>query len=283
MTMEPTNPSNVEIFNIIRDHSKLKDTLNDEEFNALFDHFNLVPFNEGDILLKEGAPADKISIIIEGTAKIVINNQQISKLMQGDIFGESAFSRDGTVKGEVIAKQNGIRAILTVQEYGYLIRENPHLARHLRYFFDAVINERKLHLERFFYKDTTQYIALIAHHNKKNAMINFVRDNKAFFEQYPLVATDATGTRLYEEVGITLTRKVTAGPLGGDQAIGAMVAGDNILAILFFRDPLSPHAHHADIEALGRLCDVYDVPFATNIATAKAILTEFTEHTPLPY
>ncbi|MBT5690200.1 MAG: methylglyoxal synthase, partial [Opitutae bacterium] len=74
------------------------------------------------------------------------------------------------------------------------------------------------------------------------------------------------------EAKILLSKKVKSGPLGGDQAIGQMISTDNIKGIIFFRDPLSPHPHHADIEALGRLCDVYQVPLATNPATATAVL-----------
>jgi methylglyoxal synthase len=77
---------------------------------------------------------------------------------------------------------------------------------------------------------------------------------------------------LYKETGLVLGKKVASGPLGGDQAIGTLVSTDNICGIIFFRDPLSAHPHHADIEALGRLCDVYQVPFATNPGTAEAIL-----------
>ena len=69
-----------------------------------------------------------------------------------------------------------------------------------------------------------------------------------------------------------MSKKVKSGPLGGDQAIGQMISTDNIIGIIFFRDPLSAHPHHADIEALGRLCDVYQVPLATNPTTATAVL-----------
>ena len=82
---------------------------------------------------------------------------------------------------------------------------------------------------------------------------------------------------LYRETGLVLGRKVASGPLGGDQAIGTLVSTDNVCGIIFFRDPLSAHPHHADIEALGRLCDVYQIPFATNPGTAEAILSYLNE------
>lgn len=281
--MELIQNRNKDFLDIIRNSSKLNNAFSDKEFEELWNYFDFLTFRSQEVLLKDGAPADRLGLIIEGRAEYVVDSHKIVNLEVGDVFGESAFAREGTVRGDVIARTNTLCGIMTIKKYDQLLEDSPHLARHLRYFVDSIINERRNHLERIFYKDTTQYIALIAHDTKKDAMINFVKNNRSFFERFAIVATDSTGSRLYEEVGITLTRKVSAGPLGGDQAIGAMVAADNILAVFFFRDPLSPHAHHADIEALGRLCDVYDVPFATNVATASAILNEFTFHKPLPY
>ena len=65
---------------------------------------------------------------------------------------------------------------------------------------------------------------------------------------------------------------MASGPLGGDQAVGTLISTRNIIGVIFFRDPLSSHPHHADIEALGRLCDVYQVPFPTNPQSGEAIL-----------
>ena len=75
---------------------------------------------------------------------------------------------------------------------------------------------------------------------------------------------------LYKKTSMCLSRKVASGPLGGDQAVGTLISTQNIIGVIFFRDPLSSHPH-ADIEALGRLCDVYQVPFATNPQSGEAI------------
>ncbi len=90
--------------------------------------------------------------------------------------------------------------------------------------------------------------------------------------QFPLIATGTTGSLLFKKTGLLLTLKVASGPLGGDQAIGTLISTKNICGVIFFRDPLSAHPHHADIEALGRLCDVYQIPFGTNPHSGEAIL-----------
>lgn len=126
--------------------------------------------------------------------------------------------------------------------------------------------------EYFFTKDSAKYLALVAHNEMKKTLVRFVQSHVKKINKFPLVATGTTGEMLYKEAKIVLTKKVKSGPLGGDQAIGQMISTDNICGVIFFRDPLSAHPHHADIEALGRLCDVYQVPLATNPTTAVAVL-----------
>jgi methylglyoxal synthase len=114
-------------------------------------------------------------------------------------------------------------------------------------------------------------IALIAHDGKKPAMLEWAISHKAFLTNWPLVATGTTGSRLEEEVGLTVTRMMS-GPLGGDLQIGALVCTGQIEAVIFLRDPLTPHPHEPDISALTKVCDTYNVPLATNVATADLIV-----------
>lgn len=116
-------------------------------------------------------------------------------------------------------------------------------------------------------------IALIAHNRKKEDLTKFVKDNKKAFEKHRLYATGTTGQILIEQVGLKINKK-KSGPLGGDQEIGSMVANGKLDMVIFFRDPLTAQAHEPDISALLRLCDLYEVPLATNKESAKL----FVEH-----
>ncbi len=114
-------------------------------------------------------------------------------------------------------------------------------------------------------------IALIAHDKKKEDMIRFVTAYKDIFEQHELYATGTTGTRIMDEVFLTVHR-FHSGPLGGDQEIGAMIAQDKMDMVIFFRDPLTAQPHEPDVTALIRLADVYQVPLATNMGTAEVLV-----------
>jgi methylglyoxal synthase len=114
-------------------------------------------------------------------------------------------------------------------------------------------------------------IALIAHDRKKDELVNFVLAYKHIFAKAKLFATGTTGQRVQETSGLAVHR-FQSGPLGGDQQIGAMIAQDEMDLVLFFRDPLMAQPHEPDIIALLRLCDVHNIPVATNIATAELLL-----------
>jgi methylglyoxal synthase len=114
-------------------------------------------------------------------------------------------------------------------------------------------------------------IALIAHDEKKPSLMEFARENVAVLESFELVATGTTGKRLAEETGLDVERK-SSGPLGGDLQIGAEVASDDIDGIIFLRDPLTAMPHEPDVSALLRICDVHDIPLATNLTSAEYLL-----------
>ena len=113
-------------------------------------------------------------------------------------------------------------------------------------------------------------IALIAHDGKKAEMVAFINKNRILLEQAELIATGTTGQHI-EQAGFSVQR-VLSGPLGGDAQIAAMVATKLIDVVFFFRDPLDRHPHEPDILMLMRICDVHNIPLATNPATAILLL-----------
>jgi methylglyoxal synthase len=113
-------------------------------------------------------------------------------------------------------------------------------------------------------------LALIAHDGRKAEMVAFVKDHYDILSKFKLIATGTTGLHI-QKTGLKVTRKLS-GPSGGDAQIAAMAAEKKLLAIIFFRDPLGKHPHEPDVQMLLRICDVHNVPLATNPATAKYLL-----------
>lgn len=115
-------------------------------------------------------------------------------------------------------------------------------------------------------------IAVIAHDGKKADMVQFLNKNHDLLlkENIKIIATGTTGGKA-EATGIKV-KKMLSGPLGGDAQIAARVAEGKTKMVLFFKDPMSSHAHEPDINMLIRICDVHNVPLATNEATAQMLL-----------
>lgn len=114
-------------------------------------------------------------------------------------------------------------------------------------------------------------LALIAHDSKKEDMIHLAKAHREELAQLALVATSGTGKLIQGRTGLSVTL-MQSGPHGGDQQIGALVASGEVRAVIFLRDPLMAQPHEPDISALLRVCDVHNVPVATNRATAEAVL-----------
>lgn len=114
-------------------------------------------------------------------------------------------------------------------------------------------------------------IALIAHDNKKAEIVNWSLKNKTTLEKYDLCGTGTTAKLISEATDLTVKRYLS-GPMGGDQQIGAKVAEGKIDMVIFFWDPLEAQPHDPDVKALLRIANVYDIPIATNRATADYII-----------
>ncbi|WP_308683371.1 methylglyoxal synthase [Stomatobaculum longum] len=114
-------------------------------------------------------------------------------------------------------------------------------------------------------------IGLIAHDAKKKLMQNFCVAYRGILAKHTLFATGTTG-RLVEEVTNLTVHKYLAGHLGGEQQFGAQIEDNDLDLVIFLRDPLQPKPHEPNVSNVLRLCDVHNIPVATNLATAELLI-----------
>ncbi len=117
----------------------------------------------------------------------------------------------------------------------------------------------------------TATIALIAHDGKKDDMVRFVQAHRELLARFHLMATGTTGERVQQATGLDVQRMLS-GPYGGDAEIAAQVAEGHVAAVIFLVDPLYAHPHEPDIQGLQRICNVHNIPLATNEATASLVV-----------
>lgn len=115
-------------------------------------------------------------------------------------------------------------------------------------------------------------IALVAHDNKKQDLVEWAKFNRDLLAHHEIYATGTTGAMLERELDIKIT-KLQSGPLGGDQQLGALIVNGEINFLIFFWDPLEPMPHDPDVKALLRMAAVWNIPIALNRASADFMIS----------
>ena len=260
------------LIEILQQEGNLKHSFSHEEIKSLAGHVSIEAFQAETVLMKKGEPSCSMVFILDGLVQILDGERQLAIEKSGAVIGESLFSDEATRIADVRTIEPTTIGRFSVHDFENFLEENQPLALKYREYFRAIRRAREEQFAAENYTDKRKYLALIAHNNMKESLMEFCSMHTSKLEKFPLIATGTTGSMLFKKTGLVLSQKVASGPLGGDQAVGTLISTQNICGVIFFRDPLSSHPHHADIEALGRLCDVYQIPFATNPQSGEAIL-----------
>ena len=267
--MQPTHTS---LHKVLNETSQLKHSFNSDEISQFCQQLSIKQVCSGELIMRKGCPADAMVVVMDGLLQVLVDDRQVALLHSGDFSGEGMFSDDAIREANVQALEDSVIAEFSLDHFNTFLTANQTLALRYREYFRTLMAARQAQNDADRYVDQRKYLALVAHNNMKESLMEFCQLQRSKISEFPLIATGTTGTLLFKKTGLVLTRKVASGPLGGDQAVGDLISTNNICGVIFFRDPLSTHPHHADIEALGRLCDVYQVPLATNPPSGEAIL-----------
>jgi methylglyoxal synthase len=218
------------------------------------------------VLLEVGATPGRFAILRSGRVEVRTPLGERIRLDAPTVFGEMSFL--GSIPaGAEVRSLSPVR--LDWVDADTLNRWGVSAPRALAQIFAALSQVAIRRMSGQFHE---RYTALVAHDGRKDELLDLVREFRPHFESRSLLATATTGARLEADVGLPVARRVRSGPRGGDQEIGALVTRGLVEAVFFFRDPLWAQPHQADVDALVRVCELADVPLATNPATARCLL-----------
>jgi len=220
--------------------------------------------------MQKGKPGTYLGILIEGSVDIIDNKKVLTTFHPGDLVGEMALIRSEPRNADVMAVSDGEIAILTFDEIESLKRSHANVAvKLLRVLTESVVRILAAREQ----KDTTEYIALIADRAEKSELVDFVTKNKLFFSDRAIASAIELKEDLHQRAGIAPQKIIDSHRLvGSAQALGSLIVSGNVQAIIYLRDSLETTANQLDFDSLSRLCDLNRVPFATNLATAEALL-----------
>jgi len=225
----------------------------------------------GSVLLQQGAQSRGLFLLETGTLRVDLPSGAQISLPGSNLVGEMSFLSGQEIRATVTCEDTCRLHQIRPDSLWAWIGANPTAGRRLLEALNILAMQR---LRGQFHPH--HYLALIAHDGRKSQLLTTARAHLDQLRRCSLLSTAHTGQVLKEQLDLSISRRVSSGPLGGDQEVGALVVAGLVQAVIFFPDPLSIQPHSADVAALLRLCDLCGVPLATNPGTADLLLTALT-------
>lgn len=222
----------------------------------------------GSVLLEQGSRPPGLILLETGTLRVDLPGGSRLSLPAASLVGEMSWLSGQPVRATVACETSCRLHRIQADTLWVWISANPRPGRQLLESLNALAMQR---LQGQFHHQN--YLALVAHDGRKPDLLTTAQSHLELLRRKPLLSTAHTGQLLKEQLGLMVSRRVSSGPMGGDQEVGSLVVAGLVDAVIFFPDPLSSQPHGADVAALLRVCDVCNVPLATNPGTADLLLT----------
>ncbi|CAI8172994.1 MAG: Methylglyoxal synthase [Prochlorococcus marinus str. MIT 9215] len=220
----------------------------------------------GSVLIRENS-RDNPLLLIE-TGQVEINTSYGNKVIvqAPTVMGEQSLLSGKPTNATVIAKGTAGSRAVKEESFWELIRTNT-------YGKELLQSLTRLNLDRLKGRfHPKPYVVLVADDARKDDLFKTAEEFTTYLQKQPLLSTESNSKRMQEELNLPVGRVVRSGPKGGIQEVGTLVLEGLVKAVFFFPDPLTSQPHFMDTGALQRVCDVCQVPIATNRASAKHLL-----------
>lgn len=240
-----------------------------EEVEIISEYFSIHKFFDLQLLMPQKGQDNSFGIILFGEVSIIDDNIESASRARGDLLGEMALLQPNYRKADFVAASDGEIAIMTFDDIEKLKLKHPCLAVKL---ISVVTHDIVQYLRQTGKTNSTESIILLADDNLFSDLLNLVKDHLHIINRFSIITTENLGDFLQQTTDLKIAQLIDPNLLMlGDKAIGSPVLLDQVKAIIYLRNALMNQTHPASVEAISRLCDVYQVLFSTNLLTANAI------------
>ena len=244
-----------------------------EEIQAISNYISRHQFLAGQVLMKKGEIGTYLGIILQGEVNIVEDSEVLVTRTKGELLGEIALIQSQPRSANVVAVSHGEVAVIRFDDIEKIKNTHPKIAIKLISFLTRSTWQK---LQESQTKNKNNYIVIIANENEYYPVINFIVKYKDFWQNHPIATTPKLAHILSTEINLNINigkyldyQRL----IGTETAVGSLIMSGNVSAVIYLRTPILAVKNQLNIEAFLMLCDVYQVPLATNLSTAKAILS----------
>ncbi len=228
-------------------------------------------YSDGDVMIFEGSASTPLLIIDSGRVEITTASGSQLALDSPTVIGEQSLLTGRATNATVRAIGHVHGRELAPAAFWELVKVHS-VGQDIIQGLSRLMGDRLR--DRF---HDSPYVALVAHDGRKDDLIAVVSEFRDYLCKQPLLSTKHTGERVQQDVGLNVARIVHSGPTGGDQEVGTLVVEGLVRAVLFFPDPLTAQPHFMDVGALQRVCDVCNVPMASNRGSGLHLLRSLSQ------
>ncbi|WP_413165253.1 hypothetical protein ACL6C3_03120 [Capilliphycus salinus ALCB114379] len=245
-----------------------------EELEVICQYFSIHKFFDLQEIMPKTGRDTSFGVILSGEISIIDERVDNPSRIAGDFLGEMALLESIYRQADFIAASDGQIAIMTFDDIENLKLKNPYLAVKLIHRITESAVER---LHKNGLRAHRKYMILMADESKMSDLLNWVKKEIDILSNVPIIAPEWVAQSLKQNVNLSVKQVIHPFVLvGGADTIGAQIILGNIKAVVCLREPLARRSNRASLDAIFRLCDTYQVICATNIQTARAILSAFT-------
>ncbi|MGK7922926.1 MAG: cyclic nucleotide-binding domain-containing protein [Trichodesmium sp.] len=241
-----------------------------EEIQAISDYIFRKKFLAGQVLMRKGEIGSYLAIILDGEVNIVEDSAIFVTRTRGELLGEIALIESQPRSASVVAASDGEVAIISFDDIETIKNTHPQIAIKL---ISVLTKSSWCKLQESQISNTNKYLVLIANQNEYSAVIDFVMKHQDFWQNNQIATTPKLAEVLFTETNIKINKYLDYRRLiGTETAVGSLIMSGNVSAVIYLRTPILAVKNQVNLEAFLMLCDVYQIPLATNISTAEAIL-----------